>query len=159
MHFTVLFVVAAALFSAAVPVNAFETCSDADNEQLIELYSTAAETSACAPYSTFMPIGTAAIYWPCDATDCQEVMAQVASGMPDCWYMGNNQKETLQEAVDRCAGETPDWTTSRSSNGGGDSAPSSKPSSSPSSEATDDEATTRPQNPSKKTQDQLQLRT
>ncbi|KAE9001918.1 hypothetical protein PR003_g18405 [Phytophthora rubi] len=137
---TFIFVIAAALLSAAAPVNAFATCSDVDNQDLIDLYSAAAETSACAPYSTFMPIGTAAIYWPCDATDCQEVMVQVASNMPDCWYVGNNQKETLQEAVDRCAGETPDWTTA----GSGDSAATSGVSSSEGTEASsaDDDAMT-----------------
>jgi hypothetical protein len=101
--------VAASLLSAAIRVDAFETCSDADNQVLLDLYSAGAMTDACAPYADFMPIGTAAVYWPCEATDCNAIMAQVASDMPDCWYRGSNQKETLQEAVDRCNGDTPDW--------------------------------------------------
>ncbi|KAF1774783.1 hypothetical protein GQ600_20417 [Phytophthora cactorum] len=66
-----------------------------------DLYDAAAATSACSPYSTSSSV-LVSFDTPCSATDCINVLVQLAADLPDCLYDGANQKTELTDNLGVC---------------------------------------------------------
>ncbi|ETP44077.1 hypothetical protein F442_09291, partial [Phytophthora nicotianae P10297] len=66
-----------------------------------DLYDEAAATSACSPYSSSSSL-LVTFDTPCSATDCIDVMVQLAADLPDCLYDGSNQKTELTDNLGVC---------------------------------------------------------
>ncbi|RLN72265.1 hypothetical protein BBJ28_00019706 [Nothophytophthora sp. Chile5] len=67
----------------------------------MDLYDTAAASSACSPYASSSTV-LVSVYAPCSATDCVDVMTQLASDLPDCLYDGSNEKAELEDSLTVC---------------------------------------------------------
>lgn len=82
-----------------------DECSNAQLTNITDLYMAAADTSACEDYMSKLSLS---IYAPCSATDCIQVISELAAEMPACLYEGENLKEELMAALDSCGSTTVD---------------------------------------------------
>ncbi|KAI9981360.1 hypothetical protein PInf_009056 [Phytophthora infestans] len=77
-------------------------CTDAQTASASSVWAQAAANSACAPYVTQTdPVFVNA---PCAATDCVDVVEDVATDLPDCTFSGINIKIEVQNALTICNG-------------------------------------------------------
>ncbi|RLN72161.1 hypothetical protein BBJ28_00005980 [Nothophytophthora sp. Chile5] len=76
-------------------------CTTDEYQSTIDLYDTAAASSACSPYASSSTV-LVSVYAPCSATDCVDVMTQLASDLPDCLYDGSNEKAELEDGLTVC---------------------------------------------------------
>ncbi|POM73957.1 Elicitin [Phytophthora palmivora] len=108
-------------------------CTTDEYQSTEDLYDTAAATSACSPYSTSSSL-LVTFDTPCSATDCIDVLVQLAADLPDCLYDGANQKTELTDNLGVCTDAADTSTpTSTSAPTSGDTSTSPTPASTASS--------------------------
>ncbi|RLN72266.1 hypothetical protein BBJ28_00019707 [Nothophytophthora sp. Chile5] len=98
MQFLTAVVVGALSAGVAAAASA---CTTVEAQSVVDLYTTAAASSACSPYNASTP-ALVAIYAPCSATDCVAVMTQLAEDLPDCYEGGTNEKSELTMGLKGC---------------------------------------------------------
>ncbi|RLN72170.1 hypothetical protein BBJ28_00005977 [Nothophytophthora sp. Chile5] len=76
-------------------------CTTAEAQSVVDLYVTAATSSACSPYNASTS-ALVAIYSPCSAADCVAVMTQLAEDLPDCYQDDISEKSELTEGLKVC---------------------------------------------------------
>ncbi|KAG3106313.1 hypothetical protein PI125_g13223 [Phytophthora idaei] len=90
--------------SSTTPTPTSSSATDCTTEEYTsteDLYDAAAATSACSPYSTSSSV-LVSFDTPCSATDCIDVLVQLAADLPDCLYDGANQKTELTDNLGVC---------------------------------------------------------
>ncbi|KAG6960869.1 hypothetical protein JG688_00009364 [Phytophthora aleatoria] len=90
--------------SSTTPTPTSSSATDCTTEEYTsteDLYDAAAATSACSPYSTSSSV-LVSFDTPCSATDCINVLVQLAADLPDCLYDGANQKTELTDNLGFC---------------------------------------------------------
>ncbi|KAG3182499.1 hypothetical protein PC128_g14649 [Phytophthora cactorum] len=90
--------------SSTTPTPTWSSATDCTTEEYTsteDLYDAAAATSACSPYSTSSSV-LVSFDTPCSATDCIDVLVQLAADLPDCLYDGANQKTELTDNLGVC---------------------------------------------------------
>ncbi|GMF16510.1 unnamed protein product [Phytophthora lilii] len=100
-------------------------CTADEYQSTEDLYDTAAASSACSPYATSTSL-LVMFDTPCSATDCIDVMTQLAADLPDCLYDGANQKAELTSNLGVCTGDSTnevDSSTPVSTSSGSSSSP------------------------------------
>lgn len=78
--------------------NLYGSCGLCDNDQhdtVMSLYTAAAQSDACAEYS-YVSSTYVSITWPCSATSCSAVIADMADQLPSCIEDGENVKTYAQ---------------------------------------------------------------
>lgn len=101
----------------ALSTSLYDECNVCDYDEIDStwsLYNAAASTDSCSPYSTVSSTYVS-IYWPCSATGCSAVIADMADQLPDCYRDGENVKTYAQNL--NCYGSTDDATDAPSSDG------------------------------------------